>query len=414
MKGKTVVLKFSTRMLLLASILLIAAGLNTQAQENWSGGAHPRSKKPARCKSTSLTPTKCKQAIRAVNVNEAVGSNVVALQVLISESGNVISAHALSGDPASRQEAVEEIKKKQFPAKLIDGKPVKTVATIRYKLSLRITNSEPLFTQEEKFAVIPFNLTGMPVALDAVTIESRVITPRLQYSITNQTGQAISEIHVRVFVFDLTGKLVKVETGARQVAVAAHAKQDEWNYLHNTIDAKSRAIVAVTRIVQPEGVWEIEDSVLEKAVVAWANKQPGVSLNARYRPHTNITEQDKIDIFKLIFQQACENKQIGEVRDGRCNIILLKENIAFNVPSLSNINLSLMTKQEIQKKADAEGRTEYLIFQPLQVTGDNVFASVKRRVTYKTGAFFVPLHQTVYFVCRKQDGQWVIEDVAVY
>ena len=58
----------------------------------------------------------------------------VAVEVAISENGNVISARAISGDLLLRQASVFAAKQEKFPPKVISGQPVKYTEKVSYKL----------------------------------------------------------------------------------------------------------------------------------------------------------------------------------------------------------------------------------------------------------------------------------------
>lgn len=69
-------------------------------------------------------------AARAVGASGAVNVNVV-----IDESGNVISAEAISGHALLRQAAVDAAKQAKFSPFKLDGKPTKVTGTIVYNFS---------------------------------------------------------------------------------------------------------------------------------------------------------------------------------------------------------------------------------------------------------------------------------------
>ena len=54
------------------------------------------------------------------------------MQVLIDESGNVISAHAISGHPLLQASAVAAAKTSKFTPTKLSGQPVKVSGVIQY------------------------------------------------------------------------------------------------------------------------------------------------------------------------------------------------------------------------------------------------------------------------------------------
>ena len=63
----------------------------------------------------------------------AAASNTVTVQITVDESGNVIDAYAVSGDPKLQTQAVENAKQQKFAPKLLGGKPVKVAGVIVYR-----------------------------------------------------------------------------------------------------------------------------------------------------------------------------------------------------------------------------------------------------------------------------------------
>jgi protein TonB len=63
-------------------------------------------------------------------------SGVVAVEVTISEKGDVVSARALSGPPLLRDAAVSAAKRWKFKPSTRDSKPVASVSTISFKFTM--------------------------------------------------------------------------------------------------------------------------------------------------------------------------------------------------------------------------------------------------------------------------------------
>ena len=78
-------------------------------------------------KATSLPKPAYPAAAKAVRA-----SGSVSVQVLISESGSVISASAVSGHPLLRAAAVSAARGARFSPTLLSGQPVKVSGVITY------------------------------------------------------------------------------------------------------------------------------------------------------------------------------------------------------------------------------------------------------------------------------------------
>ena len=127
-----------------------------------------------------------------------------------------------------------------------------------------------------------------------------------------------------------------------------------------------------------------------------------------------ITREDRSEIVRLSLERALVDQEIpdyGLIHDAE-NIILSTANIdASLVPTLPGINLVLMTREEIQYKADGEGDFLYIEFTEFNVESDtkvtvslnNTWAVAARADTaYLSGGGFV-----IEFT-RSSDG-WIGE-----
>lgn len=78
-------------------------------------------------KATSLPKPAYPAIAKAANV-----SGTVNVQVTVDESGNVISANAVSGHPLLRQSAVSAARQAKFSPTMLSGQPVKVTGVIVY------------------------------------------------------------------------------------------------------------------------------------------------------------------------------------------------------------------------------------------------------------------------------------------
>jgi TonB family protein len=109
-------------------------------------------------KATNLVKPAYPAAARAVNASGAVN-----VQVTIDESGNVISASAVSGHPLLRAAAVNAARQSKFSPTYLEGQAVKITGVIVYNF---VGDAKPQYLTEEKMFV-PF---GVPLVLTAMKI----------------------------------------------------------------------------------------------------------------------------------------------------------------------------------------------------------------------------------------------------
>ena len=126
------------------------------------------------------------QAIRA--------SGAVNMQVTIDESGNVISAKAISGHPLLRAAAEQAARNAKFAPTMLSGQPVKTTGVIVYNFTMP-NNSNPN---------VATSLGEMRVQSEEAK-ETSVITPEIK------RRQMLAE-KLHVWLYALVERLQKAET----------------------------------------------------------------------------------------------------------------------------------------------------------------------------------------------------------
>src|ERR1051325_6780493 len=95
-----------------------------------------RAKRPktlVTCSHHTSQGTLCGPPVTLVTNVGAVPKNTVTVQVLLDETGNVISAQAVAGDPTHFETAVANPKQQKFKPTRIGGKLVKVNGIIVYK-----------------------------------------------------------------------------------------------------------------------------------------------------------------------------------------------------------------------------------------------------------------------------------------
>ena len=92
------------------------------------------------------------------------------------------------------------------------------------------------------------------------------------------------------------------------------------------------------------------------------------------------------------------------------NVLVLSENVDFDLPRIQDVNVAKLDKEEIQRIADERGRVLYLTYRPLVSEGARVLArvSIRDERARRPGAS-VPYKFTYLFICIKKDGRWIIE-----
>jgi len=269
--------------------------------------------------------------------------------------------------------------------------------------------------QDLKAAVIPFNPAGMPVTINAAVADNSPTDAWLKYSVTNVFQGQIAGTYLRVFVVDGSGKLITTADGFSGDKIAAGTTLQSSAHIEHAIEQNGLSIVAVTKVIGQSGVWELDPAELERAIRAKISRQPDIALKVGFEPNRAVTDVDRGEIFKLILEDVINDDEKSERLKDRANVIILKEDLHFDLPQIPNVKLSTLDQDEIQKIANKRGRVIYLIYNPLVVEGSRVLAriSLRDKVAVRPG-IYVPFKFTYLFTCVEKDGRWTIEKSVGY
>jgi len=264
--------------------------------------------------------------------------------------------------------------------------------------------------QDLKTSVITFNPAGMPVTINAAVADNSSTDAWLEYSITNLSPGQIAGIYLRVFVVDGSGKVITTVDGFSAGKIAAGTTLQSSAHIEHAIEQNGLSILAVTKVIGPSGVWELDPAEVERAIKAKISRQPDISLKVGFEPNRVVTNAERGEIFKLILKDLINDEEKSERLKDRANVIILKEDLHVDPPQIPNVKLSTLDQDEIQKIANKRGRVIYLIYNPLVVEGSRVLAriSLRDKVAMRPG-FYVPFKFTYLFTCVEKDGRWSIE-----
>jgi hypothetical protein len=264
--------------------------------------------------------------------------------------------------------------------------------------------------QEPKITLVPLNPRELPVRIAVATAENSLDVSWIEYSVNNLTAEEIHDVHVRVFIVDHMGNLRKTEDNFSRERIAGGATLLDRAQIHRTLNRNGLSFIAVTKAVGRSGVWSVGDAEVERAVRAKLRGQQIPHLSVNYEAHVAIEDSDRREIFRLALEDILHDKRKAEKLTDRGNVIVLLQNIDFDLPLISNVNLSALNRDEIQRVADKKERVVYLIYRPIEVEGSHVFARVSLRdERARRPGIYVPFGFAFLFTCEKKNGQWRIE-----
>ncbi len=223
-------------------------------------------------------------------------------------------------------------------------------------------------------------------------------------------------VHLQVFVVDSENHLEGVRDGLSVETLSPGKTRRDTVEIKSAIGLGGTSFVAVTKVVSRSGIWQVDRVKLEKAIRAKLGNEPDVELSASFEPNVAVTKDDRSEILKLVLEDILRDESKAEYLKDRSNVILLREGLDINLPSVQGSTPILLNLDEIQKIANVRGKVLYLIYQPFVVEGSRVLARIalRDRVSPKPNMPHVPLKYTFLFTCVKKDGRWTIEGSTGY
>jgi len=271
-------------------------------------------------------------------------------------------------------------------------------------------NGKPL--QEPRASVIPYNAEAMPITINTAVAENRATDSWLAYSVTNKSQQRIESIELVVFVVDGRGKLLSIEESSSSDAIDAGVTREDRALIPKPVKQNGLSIVTVIKAVVQSGVWTVDLSELKRAVADISGGR-NISAKVAFEQHVKVSDTDRAKIFSLILGDFLHDNSKADraerIKD-RANVLVLSDNVEFDLPQIPNVSLSKLDKEEIQRLADEKGRVFYLIYRPLVVEGARVMArlSLRDERARRPGAS-IPYKFTYLFTCTKKEGTWIID-----
>ena len=114
-----------------ATVLVLVGCVTAQTIRNRKHAKKPKTL--VTCSHHAGQGTLCGPAVTLITNPDAVPKNTVTVQVTIDETGDVISARAVAGNPTYYETAVANAKQQKFTPRRIGGKLVKVDGVIIYK-----------------------------------------------------------------------------------------------------------------------------------------------------------------------------------------------------------------------------------------------------------------------------------------
>jgi hypothetical protein len=264
--------------------------------------------------------------------------------------------------------------------------------------------------QEPRATVVPFRVAEMPVTINTAVAENSSTDSWLTYSITNKSQERIARVELQVFIIDGKGNVESIEEGSSGEGINPGTTQQDEAQIAKPILHNATSIVALTKAVGQSGLWTVDLSELKRAVAYKISGGGDGTVKVTYEPHTNVSGIDRAEIFELLLGNLLSDANKAERLKDPKNILVLSENVDFDLPRIQDVNLAKLDKEEIQRIADERGRVFYLIYRPLRIEGARVLArvSIRDERARRPGAS-VPYKFTYLFTCIKKDGRWTIE-----
>lgn len=277
----------------------------------------------------------------------------------------------------------------------------------------QVVPADRMPVQEPITSLVSYHVDAMPITINRAVADNGATGAWLTYSVTNKSQERIESIEWLVFIVDGRGKLIGIEESSSSDPVDAGVTQEDRALIRKSIKQNGLSIVAVTKAVGQSGVWTVDLPELKRVVANKIRGRGDAAIKVAFDEHVQVSGTDRAEIFKLVLNDFLNDKgkadRVEGIKDGT-NLLVLSDNVEFDLPQIPNVNLFKLNDEEIQKLADERGRVFYLIYQPFVVEGTRVMArlSLRDQRARRPGAA-IPYKFTYLFICATKDGKWTIE-----
>lgn len=250
----------------------------------------------------------------------------------------------------------------------------------------------------------------MPSKIISATAKNSIVSSDLHWTMVN-AGDDVSELDLRVFLFDSKGNLTGTEdTGLREV-VPAGATHTFTSTIGDTLDPNGQAFIAITRAISRAGIWHVEPSKLELAVKAKRDRRPDLDVAVKYELHARLSDEDRSELFRLAVEKIRLDERNAERINGKGRVFVLRESVDFPLPQLRDARVVAVGERELQQVAVKEKSFLYLTCNPFIIEGSQVFVGIvlQDRAAPEQRQIAIPYRYNYVFTCTKKSGSWVIE-----
>jgi hypothetical protein len=266
-------------------------------------------------------------------------------------------------------------------------------------------------SNDAKMVVQTLNPSQMPVKISEAHAENLTVEAWLNWTASNFSSEDVSEMTVRVFIFDSHYKLVGTEDTIVREELASGDTRQYRSLIGRTLDRQTTSLAVITKLKTNGGIWTPDEAQSEVAAKAKTEQNPDVFVPVTYEPNTDLTAADRDRILALVLEDMLQDPKKAERLGDTSRVVILKENNQWTLPRVAGTSIMALGPDDIRELSSKVDRLVYMVLQPLIVEGSQVIFEVKlqERVAHKPGPF-VPFRFTFTFTCVKKNGDWSIKD----
>jgi len=278
------------------------------------------------------------------------------------------------------------------------------------------TPSLTIANQENRAAAAVVNIAGFPASITDASVDSMIVSSSIEFDASNRSGETISELYFRVFIYDRKAKLV----GSDEGIVIQPLSPGETRHCHSLIDPvvneDEKVFVVVTKIKTTGGVWSINTQ--DVATNLKPNEKGPIELQVplTHEFDLTLTKLDKTEILGSALEYLLNDSSSAKYLGDRTSLLLLRDNCELNSSKIGDATVRLLTSEQLQVIADKERRAVFLRCESFEVEGSrvSVLLLVNDRVARNTEQLRIPFRFNYRFICVKRDNRWVVERLYSY
>jgi len=259
------------------------------------------------------------------------------------------------------------------------------------------------------------NIAGFPASISDASVDSMIVSSWIEFEASNRSGESISELYFRMFIYDRKAKSVGTEDSIVIQPLSPGETRRCRALIDRVVNKYEKSFVVVTKIKTTGGVWFIDTQ--DVATNLKPNEKGPFELQVplTHEFDSTLTKTDKTEILGSALKYLLNDSSARFLGD-RTSLLLLRDKCELTSSKIGAAIVRVVTPEQLQVIADKEQRAVFLRCESFEVEGSRVSVHLLLNdlVAREAEKIRTPFRFNYRFVCVKRDNRWVVERLYSY